>query len=50
MNTRVQVEHPVTEMVTGFDIVKEQLRIAAGERLSMTQDQIKIQGHALSAV
>ena len=47
MNTRVQVEHPVTEMVTGFDIVKEQLRIAAGERLSMTQDQVKIQGHAI---
>lgn len=47
MNTRVQVEHPVTEMVTGFDIVKEQLRIAAGEKLSMTQDQVKIQGHAI---
>jgi Acetyl/propionyl-CoA carboxylase, alpha subunit len=47
MNTRVQVEHPVTEMVTGFDIVKEQLRIAAGERLSITQDQVKIQGHAI---
>jgi acetyl-CoA carboxylase biotin carboxylase subunit len=47
MNTRVQVEHPVTEMVTGFDIVKEQLYIAAGERLSITQDQVKIQGHAI---
>ncbi len=47
MNTRVQVEHPVTEMVTGFDIVKEQLRIAAGEKLSITQDQVKIQGHAI---
>ncbi len=47
MNTRVQVEHPVTEMVTGFDIVKEQFRIAAGEKLSMTQDQVKIQGHAI---
>jgi acetyl-CoA carboxylase biotin carboxylase subunit len=47
MNTRVQVEHPVTEMVTSFDIVKEQLRIAAGEKLSMIQDQVKIQGHAI---
>lgn len=47
MNTRVQVEHPVTEMVTGFDIVKEQLRIAAGEKLSITQEQVKIQGHAI---
>jgi len=47
MNTRVQVEHPVTEMVTGFDIVKEQFRIAAGEPLSIRQDQVKIQGHAI---
>jgi acetyl-CoA carboxylase biotin carboxylase subunit len=47
MNTRVPVEHPVTEMVTGFDIVKEQLRIACGERLSITQDQVKITGHAI---
>lgn len=47
MNTRVQVEHPVTEMITGFDIVKEQLRIAAGEPLSITQDQVRIQGHAI---
>lgn len=46
MNTRVQVEHPVTEMVTGVDIVKEQLRIAGGEPLSFTQDQIHINGHA----
>jgi len=47
MNTRVQVEHPVTEMVTGFDIVKEQLRIAYGEPLSIRQDQVKITGHAI---
>ncbi len=47
MNTRVQVEHPVTEMITGFDIVKEQLRIAAGESLSITQDQVKFTGHAI---
>ena len=47
MNTRVQVEHPVTEMITGFDIVKEQLRIAAGEPLSMTQEQITFSGHAI---
>lgn len=47
MNTRVQVEHPITEMVTGVDIVKEQIRIAAGEKLSYTQDDIKISGHAI---
>ncbi len=47
MNTRVQVEHPVTEMVTGVDIVKEQLRIASGEELRYRQDQIEIRGHAL---
>lgn len=47
MNTRVQVEHPVTEMITGFDIVKEQLRIAAGEPLLKTQDQITFSGHAI---
>ncbi|MCK5729363.1 MAG: acetyl-CoA carboxylase biotin carboxylase subunit [Methylococcales bacterium] len=47
MNTRVQVEHPVTEMITGFDIVKEQLRIAAGLPLSMTQEQITFTGHAI---
>ena len=47
MNTRVQVEHPVTEMITGVDIVKEQLRIAAGEPLGYRQDQIRIHGHAL---
>ncbi len=47
MNTRIQVEHPVTEMVTGLDLIIEQIRIAAGEPLSVTQDQIKIQGHAI---
>jgi acetyl-CoA carboxylase, biotin carboxylase subunit len=47
MNTRVQVEHPVTEMITGFDIVKEQLRIAAGEPLSLRQEDVKITGHAI---
>jgi acetyl-CoA carboxylase biotin carboxylase subunit len=47
MNTRLQVEHPVTEMITGVDIVREQLRIAAGEKLSYTQDQINFQGHAI---
>ncbi len=46
MNTRVQVEHPVSELITGFDIVKEQLRIASGLPLSVTQDDIKFRGHA----
>ena len=47
MNTRIQVEHPVTEMVTGVDIVKEQIKIAAGEKLSFTQDDISINGHSI---
>jgi len=47
MNTRLQVEHPVTEMITGVDIVREQLAIAAGEPLSLTQDQVTISGHAI---
>lgn len=47
MNTRVQVEHPVTEMITGVDIVREQIRIASGEPLHYTQDDIKINGHAM---
>ncbi len=47
MNTRLQVEHPITEMVTGIDIVREQIRIAAGEPLGYTQDQITFHGHAI---
>ena len=46
MNTRVQVEHPVTEMITGIDIVKEQLRIASGLPLSLDQSEVLIRGHA----
>jgi acetyl-CoA carboxylase biotin carboxylase subunit len=47
MNTRVQVEHCVTEMVTGIDIVKTGIRIAAGEGLPITQDEVHVQGHAI---
>lgn len=47
MNTRIQVEHPVTEMVTGIDLIAEQLRIAGGEPISVRQDQIHITGHAI---
>lgn len=47
MNTRIQVEHPITEAITGVDLVKEQIKVAAGERLSYTQDDIHVNGHAI---
>ncbi|WP_421659368.1 acetyl-CoA carboxylase biotin carboxylase subunit [Leptothermofonsia sp. ETS-13] len=47
MNTRIQVEHPVTEMITGLDLIAEQIRIAQGERLSLTQEQVTLRGHAI---
>ena len=47
MNTRIQVEHPVTEMVTGIDLVAEQLRIAGGDSISFTQDQVHLNGHSI---
>lgn len=47
MNTRIQVEHPVTEMITGIDLVSEQIRIAAGEDLSINKDRIRLRGHAI---
>ncbi len=47
MNTRIQVEHPVTEMITGFDLVREQIRVAEGRGLSVTQDMLEFRGHAM---
>ena len=47
MNTRIQVEHPVTEMITGVDLVKEQIRIAAGEPISFSQEEVRLSGHAI---
>lgn len=47
MNTRIQVEHPVTEMITGLDLIAEQIRIAQGEKLQLTQDQVALIGHAI---
>jgi acetyl-CoA carboxylase biotin carboxylase subunit len=47
MNTRLQVEHPVTEMITGLDLVREQIRVAEGKDMSVTQDEIEFKGHAI---
>ena len=49
MNTRLQVEHPVSELITGIDLVREQIRIAAGGRIGITQDQVRFSGHAIEA-
>ncbi len=47
MNTRIQVEHPVTEMITGYDLIQEQIRVAAGEPLTLKKDRIRLRGHAI---
>ena len=47
MNTRIQVEHPITEMITGFDLIKEQINVASGDGLSAKQQDIKLNGHAI---
>ena len=47
MNTRIQVEHPVTEMITGVDLVREQIRIAANQKLTYKQSDIELKGHAI---
>ncbi|MCY6353706.1 acetyl-CoA carboxylase biotin carboxylase subunit [Clostridium sp. ZS2-4] len=47
MNTRIQVEHPITEMITGVDLIKEQIKIAAGEKIEISQEDIKLNGHAI---